>query len=189
MSETTANPLAAKPVAARKPAPKPETGPVRFAADGRRRRTFTIKYWSIRHAGLLEKLYNGFERLLLGAAPLLRAVGYERLEKPMASLERGVKGVLFDCRMCGKCALSSTGMSCSMNCPKQLRNGPCGGVRADGNCEVIADMPCVWVKAWEGSRAMTGGDTILDVQKPVDNSIKETSTWLRIVREKTEAAA
>jgi hypothetical protein len=189
MSETTANPLAAKPVAARKPAPKPETGPVRFAADGRRRRTFTIKYWSIRHAGLLEKLYNGFERLLLGAAPLLKAVGYERLEKPMASLERGVKGVLFDCRMCGKCALSSTGMSCSMNCPKQLRNGPCGGVRADGNCEVIADMPCVWVKAWEGSRAMTGGDTILDVQKPVDNSIKETSTWLRIVREKTEAAA
>ena len=47
-----------------------------------------------------------------------------------------VKGLLFDCRMCGQCVLSSTGMSCPMNCPKSLRNGPCGGVRADGNCEV-----------------------------------------------------
>nr|WP_245947992.1 methylenetetrahydrofolate reductase C-terminal domain-containing protein [Halomonas montanilacus] len=29
--------------------------------------------------------------------------------------------------MCGQCILSSTGMSCPMNCPKSLRNGPCGG--------------------------------------------------------------
>ena len=166
---------------------KPGAGPVRFAADGRRRRTFTVKYWSIRHSRLLETFYSAFERLLLLASPLLTAIGHERLEKPMAALERGVKGALFDCRMCGACALSSTGMSCSMNCPKQLRNGPCGGVRADGNCEVIADMPCVWVKAWEGSRQMKDGDKILDVQKPVDNSIKETSTWLRVLREKAAA--
>lgn len=189
MVETTANLVAAKPAVAKKPPPKPEVGPVRFAADGRRRRVLTMKYWSIRHSRLLEKFYNGFERTLLLAAPLFTMIGHERLEKPMAALERGVKGALFDCRMCGKCALSSTGMSCPMNCPKQLRNGPCGGVRANGNCEVIADMPCVWVKAWEGSRAMDGGDKILDVQKPVDNSIKETSTWLRVVREKTGASA
>ena len=74
-------------------------------------------------------------------------------------------------------------MSCSMNCPKQLRNGPCGGVRANGNCEVIADMPCVWVQAWEGSRAMDGADQILVVQKPVNNMLKETSSWLRVTRE------
>jgi Methylene-tetrahydrofolate reductase C terminal len=188
MSETTASPAAVKPAPAKKPAAKPETGPVRFAADGRRRRAWTVKYWSIRHSALLEKFYNGFERMLVAAAPLLKAIGHERLEKPVAALERRVKGALFDCRMCGACALSSTGMSCSMNCPKQLRNGPCGGVRANGNCEVIADMPCVWVKAWEGSRQMAEGDKILDVQKPVDNSIKETSTWLRRVRELTGAA-
>ncbi|MCU0790059.1 MAG: methylenetetrahydrofolate reductase C-terminal domain-containing protein [Nitratireductor sp.] len=172
--------------AAKKPAPpKPEIGPVQFAADGRRRRTFTIKYWSIRNSRLLESFYAFFEKSLLSAAPLINRIGHERLERPVAAVERGVKGVLFDCRMCGKCALSSTGMSCPMNCPKQLRNGPCGGVRANGHCEVIPDMPCVWVKAWEGSRRMEAGDAILDVQKPVDQSIKETSTWLRVIREKT----
>ena len=67
-----------------------------------------------------------------------------------------------------------------MNCPKQLRNDPCGGVRANGNCEVEPDMPCVWVKAWEGSRNMVHGDRILAVQKPVDQSLRETSAWLRV---------
>jgi hypothetical protein len=176
---------AAPAAAAKAPAAKPEIGPVQFAADGRRRRTFTVKYWSIRNSRMLEALYALFERTLIGISPVMRALGYQRIERPVAAVERTVKGFLFDCRMCGKCALSSTGMSCPMNCPKQLRNGPCGGVRANGNCEVIPDMPCVWVKAWEGSRRMSAGDAILDVQKPVDNSIKETSTWLRVVREKT----
>ncbi len=179
---------APKSVPANKPTPsKPQIGPVHFAADGRVRRRLTIKYWSIRNSRLLETFYSVFERSLVILAPVFKWIGHDRLERPVAAVERGVKGLLFDCRMCGKCALSSTGMSCPMNCPKQLRNGPCGGVRANGNCEVIADMPCVWVKAWEGSRQMVGGDTILDVQQPVDQSIRETSTWLRVVRDKTQA--
>jgi Methylene-tetrahydrofolate reductase C terminal len=173
---------APKPVGVKKSVPKPELGPVRFAADGRKRRTLSLKYWSIRNSKLLEWFYNRFEAGFTKLHPLFKAIGYDRVEKPVAAFERAVKGVLFDCRMCGSCALSSTGMSCSMNCPKQLRNGPCGGVRANGNCEVIADMPCVWVKAWEGSRAMDGGDQILAVQKPVNNMLKETSSWLRVTR-------
>ncbi len=174
------------PVPAKKPAPaKPAVGPVQFAADGRMRRSFTVKYWSIRNSRMLEAFYNLFEKILVLKAPVYRWIGYERLERPAAAVERAVKGFLFDCRMCGKCALSSTGMSCPMNCPKQLRNGPCGGVRANGNCEVIPDMPCVWVKAWEGSRNMVNGDAILDVQQPVDQSLRETSTWMRVSREKS----
>ncbi|MEP0278473.1 MAG: methylenetetrahydrofolate reductase, partial [Nitratireductor sp.] len=38
-------------------------------------------------------------------------------------------------------------------------------------------------KAWEGSRAMTGGDAILTVQNPVDQSLRETSAWLRVTAE------
>ncbi len=179
--------MAARSAPVKKPAQKPELGPVRFAADGRSRRAVSLKYWSIRNSKLLEWFYNRFELAFTKLHPVFKAIGYERVEKPVAAFERAVKGVLFDCRMCGACALSSTGMSCSMNCPKQLRNGPCGGVRANGNCEVIADMPCVWVKAWEGSRAMEGGDQILAVQKPVNNMLKETSSWLRVTREAAAA--
>jgi Methylene-tetrahydrofolate reductase C terminal len=73
---------------------------------------------------------------------------------------------------------------CPMTCPKNLRNGPCGGVRANGHCEVKPEMKCVWVAAWEGAQAMGGGMAILDVQRPVDHSLKGTSSWLRVVREK-----
>ena len=148
-----------------------------------------MRRWVVRNAGLLERLYAMVRPLLRAAQPVVWAIGPQRVHRPLAAVEGAVKGFLFDCNMCGRCALSGSGMSCPMNCPKQVRNGPCGGVRANGNCEVIPDMPCVWVKAWEGSRQMAEGDTILNVQQPVDQSIKETSTWLRVVREKTVGAA
>ena len=75
-------------------------------------------------------------------------------------------------------------MSCPMNCPKQIRNGPCGGVRDNGMCEVKPDMRCVWVEAVAGSERMRKTD-IKEVQIPVDNNLKGSSSWLRVVREKT----
>ena len=114
--------------------------------------------------------------------------GYERLEKPVAMVEKFSKEFLFDCKMCGQCALSSTGMSCSMNCPKNLRNGPCGGVRANGNCEVKPDMRCVWVEAFEGSERMVeGAKAIRVVQIAVDRRLEGTSSWLKVAREKGAA--
>jgi hypothetical protein len=146
-----------------------------------------LRFWSVRHARGLERLYAAFEAVLVRLAPLAARIGHARLERPAAAVEGAVKSALFDCRMCGQCVLSSTGMSCPMNCPKGLRNGPCGGVRADGGCEVYPAMPCVWVQAWEGSRTMTGGDGILQVQPPVDHRLKGTSSWLRVMREKAPA--
>src|SRR5882724_3830631 len=153
---------------------------------------YAVRQWSVRHARGLNAFYRGFESVLVALHPLWKRLGYQRLERPVAAVERSVKGLLFDCRMCGQCILSSTGMSCPMNCPKQLRNGPCGGVRANGNCEVEPDMPCVWVKAWEGSQNMVNNDKILTVQKPVDQSLRETSAWLRVTAQAAvarEAAA
>ncbi|OQP88400.1 methylenetetrahydrofolate reductase [Rhizobium rhizosphaerae] len=159
--------------------------PAAVSPNRRGQRRYTIRLWAVRHSRLLEWVYHRFAHAFLLLHPLWKAIGYARAEAPVTAVERRVKGVLFDCRMCGQCILSSTGMSCPMNCPKQLRNGPCGGVRANGNCEVEPDMPCVWVKAWEGSRQMAGGDAILAVQKPVNQSLRETSSWLRV----TAAAA
>lgn len=121
--------------------------------------------------------------------PLWRRIGYERLDKPVAVAESLVKSTLFDCQMCGQCALSATGMSCPMNCPKSLRNGPCGGVRSNGHCEVKPNMKCVWVAAWDGSKQMAHGNAINIVQGPVDHRLKGTSSWLRVCREKSSANA
>lgn len=119
--------------------------------------------------------------------PLFRLLGYERMEKPVTLVESLVKGFLFDCRMCGQCALNATGMSCPMNCPKNMRNGPCGGVREDGGCEVLPGMRCVWVDAYEGSRRMRGAAAIQTVQVAVDRRLDGRSSWLRVIREKAGA--
>ena len=128
-------PAGAAARAGRAPAATREHGPM-----------YEVRLWSVRHSRVLGGFYRRFEELLLAAAPALRRLGYERLEAPAAAVERNVKGLLFDCRMCGQCVLSQTGMSCPMNCPKQMRNGPCGGVRPNGHCEVKPEMRCVWVR-------------------------------------------
>jgi hypothetical protein len=143
-----------------------------------------VRYWSVDHAGFLEFLYNKFEAVMVGLHPLWNAIGYQRIERPMAAVEKRIKGFLFDCQMCGQCMLSANGMSCPMNCPKTLRNGPCGGVRENGNCEVNADMRCVFVEAARGSQKMRGGDLIEVVQLPVDHRLKGSSSWLRIAQQK-----
>ena len=142
----------------------------------------TLRHWSVRRARQMEWLYLRFENIIARLHPLFLRIGYARLEKPVAFVEKIVKGVLFDCQMCGRCVLSSTGMSCPMNCPKQLRNGPCGGVRANGNCEVIADMPCVWVEAHRGNLRMRKRENFVLVQPPVDWSRRGGSSWLHQVR-------
>lgn len=147
-----------------------------------------VRRWAVRHAGLMTRVYDAFERLLLGLDPLLARIGFDRLERPVAVTERTIKGTLFDCRMCGQCILGSTGISCPMNCPKSLRNGPCGGVRPDGACEVRPEMTCVWVLAYEGSRRMPDGERILEVQRPLDHRLWGRSAWLGLLRRRRSEA-
>ena len=147
---------------------------------------YSVRLWSVRHARGLNAFYRGFEGVLVRLHRVFETLGYERVERPVAAVERTVKGLLFDCRMCGQCILSSTGMSCPMNCPKTLRNGPCGGVRANGNCEVNENMRCVWVEAFKGSEGIPGGvEDMRKVQFAVDQRQQGRSSWLRVVRERT----
>ena len=101
--------------------------------------------------------------------------------KLLPTVEHAVKGPVFDCRMCGQCVLHSTGMTCPMNCPKTLRNGPCGGVREDGSCEVDPTMRCVWLKAYKRSRTLPlpkpWRDGFNHLRPPVDNRLKGTASW------------
>lgn len=143
---------------------------------------FAVRRWSTRHAGPLERVYRRFERALVALHPLFDRIGYARLDPLAAAAERVIKGFLFDTRMCGSCTLGSTGMTCPMNCPKQMRNGPCGGVRQNGHCEVYPDMPCVWLDAYQGSLQIDRGARILTIQEPLDHRLQGSSSWLREVR-------
>ncbi len=145
---------------------------------------YALRHWSVRHAGLLEQAYSAMERVLVALHPVFARLGYATAEAPVAAVERRIKGLFFDCKMCGQCILSHTGMSCPMNCPKNLRNGPCGGVRPDGHCEVVPEMKCVWVAAWEGAERMAERGATLDLQPPVDHRLWGRSSWLKVAREK-----
>ena len=146
----------------------------------------SVRLWSILQSRWLNLLYEGLEATLTLLNPLLKRIGYERLDKPFAAIERTVKGFLFDSQSCGQCTLGSTGMACPMNCPKTLRNGPCGGVRQNGGCEIKPEMTCVWVNAWQGSQQIGNiEETIKVIQPPVDNRLKGRSAWLRALRLRT----
>ncbi|MGA3158946.1 MAG: methylenetetrahydrofolate reductase C-terminal domain-containing protein [Steroidobacteraceae bacterium] len=149
---------------------------------------YAVRRWSVRHSRGLNAFYRGFERTLMRGHRLFSWIGYSRIERPVALIERSVKGLLFDCKMCGQCVLSSTGMSCPMNCPKSIRNGPCGGVLANGHCEVKPWMRCVWVEAFKGAEQIPGGtEAMSTVQAPVDRRNEGKSSWLRVVRDEHEA--
>jgi hypothetical protein len=138
--------------------------------------------WLKDHPQALEKIYALTERLVRLVYPLFRRLNPQVTERLIWWVEKPSKAYLFNCQMCGQCILHSTGMTCPMNCPKNLRNGPCGGVRADGHCEVIPERMCVWVQAWERSRHMSQyGDEIRLIQPPVNRSLLDTSAWVNLL--------
>lgn len=53
------------------------------------------------------------------------------------------------CLACGDCILDETEGYCSITrCPKNMLNGPCGGVH-DGKCEVDRKKDCVWILIYQ----------------------------------------
>ncbi len=85
----------------------------------------------------------------------------------MQFVERGVKGPLFGCRMCGNCLLQETAFICPMECPKGLRNGPCGGSTAE-HCYVDPSRPCIWYKIYDRAEKMGRLDRLMEVFPPLD---------------------
>jgi ferredoxin len=50
------------------------------------------------------------------------------------------------CGACGDCFLDRTGGVCPIvRCAKGLLNGPCGGTRKGGKCEIDPEKDCAWV--------------------------------------------
>jgi methylenetetrahydrofolate reductase (NADPH) len=101
----------------------------------------------------------------------------------MARVELCVKGPLFGCRMCGNCLLQETAFICPMECPKGLRNGPCGGVTPEKNCYVDETRKCVWYAIYNRSLKLGREEKLLEVLPPLDWSKTGTETWGDVVRQ------
>ncbi len=100
----------------------------------------------------------------------------------LARIERMVKGPLFGCRMCGNCLLQETAFICPMECPKGVRNGPCGG-STEEHCYVDPTRACVWYKIYERSFKMGREEKLLEVLPPLDWDKVGTETWGDIYRQ------
>ncbi len=134
--------------------------------------------WLKDHPRWMEFVYDATKFVLEPLYPGMKRISPRGTEWFLIQVEKLFKGYLFNCQMCGQCILHSTGMTCSMNCPKNLRNGPCGGVRANGHCEVIPERMCIWVQVYERSLHMGKyGHEIHWVMPPVNRALKDTSAW------------
>jgi len=49
---------------------------------------YAVRRWVSRHPRIFEHVYAMFERMLLCLNPLFRRVGYERMDQPVAAVEK-----------------------------------------------------------------------------------------------------
>jgi len=107
-------------------------------------------------------------------------------DRLLAFTERCIKGPLFGCRMCGNCLLQETAFICHMECPKGLRNGPCGGVN-EGHCYVDTSRRCVWFEIYKRSAKMHRQNKLLEILPPVDWDRAGGETWAEVIGKVREA--
>ncbi len=101
--------------------------------------------------------------------------------KAFTAFEKGIKGLFFDCRMCGNCILQETAFVCPMTCPKGLRNGLCGGATPEA-CEVDPSRPCTWYVIYDRSEKMGREHKLLEINAPIDGTKAGHETWLDTIK-------
>lgn len=98
----------------------------------------------------------------------------------LTRLENLIKGILYDCRHCGDCALGDNAFLCPQSqCAKFLLNGPCGGSN-NGWCEVWPGKKrCIYVRIYERTARTSAINTLSGPILPPRNwGLNETSSWI-----------
>jgi len=107
-----------------------------------------------------------------------------KFSRVMLFFEDVIKVPVFHCQHCGECILSSTGFICSQNCPKRLRNGPCGGTGEDGSCEVYPERKCVWYRIYLRSKLLKRVSLLYKINKIHNWNLESTSAWLNVFKKR-----
>jgi len=108
------------------------------------------------------------------------------LHRTVTIAENVIKKPIFGCQDCGQCVLSHNALTCPMRCPKQMRNGPCGGTRADAHCEVYPERYCIWWLIYKRSKMLGWQEKLKKYQIPVDRRFEHTSAWMNMFAGKIE---
>ena len=88
------------------------------------------------------------------------------------------------CAACGDCVLGETFGLCPVaRCAKSLLNGPCGGTREEGKCEVDENTDCVWHLIVKRAEERGELDKLMKVRKAKDWSNSDHGGPKRMVRE------
>jgi len=111
--------------------------------------------------------------------PLMQSIYKMRKDNKAHGIEHIIKVISNDCKDCGDCALLDLAYLCPMSqCPKNQRNGACGG-SYEGWCEAFPnEKQCVWVKAYarlkkHGEEEQLGSYCI----PPANWNFYQTSSW------------
>jgi methylenetetrahydrofolate reductase (NADPH) len=91
-------------------------------------------------------------------------------------VEFAIKSPLFGCQACGNCVLGQMEFVCPQTCPKNLRNGPCGGTLS-GRCEVV-DKPCIWISVYDRAKSENRVNELRTYIPPPNRTLAGTSSWI-----------
>ncbi len=111
---------------------------------------------------------------------LCAAIDGSSFEHAFTRLEHLAKVVTNECMHCGDCAIFDVAYLCPMSqCPKNQRNGPCGG-GFEGWCEVYpGTKKCVYVRAYDRLKSRGEEDSLVAYNvPPADYDLRWTSSWL-----------
>jgi methylenetetrahydrofolate reductase (NADPH) len=91
--------------------------------------------------------------------------------------ELAFKKPVFGCQACGNCVLGLMEYVCPMTCPKNMRNGPCGGT-FNGQCEVIPEQACIWVEVYQRAKSAQRVDELKTYIPPRNRALQGTSSYI-----------
>lgn len=105
------------------------------------------------------------------------------LAAAMESAELAFKKPVFGCQACGNCVLGLMEYVCPMTCPKNMRNGPCGGT-FNGQCEVIPEKACIWVEVYDRAESAHRVGELKTYIPPRNRALQGTSSYINYLLNK-----
>ncbi|MHB1652485.1 MAG: methylenetetrahydrofolate reductase C-terminal domain-containing protein [Desulfitobacteriaceae bacterium] len=123
--------------------------------------------------------------------PVMRSIYSNKKNPRQHTVEHITKVITNDCKDCGDCALLDMAYICPMSqCPKNQRNGACGG-SFNGWCEVYPnEKKCVWVQAYARLKKYGEESQIDSLRLPPANwDLYQTSSWYNFYTGRDHSAA